>query len=151
MAAVLRENGYPDLRYSDIHDWGYPGTVVQDFLQSNEIVGAIVTNPPHDKPQDYVRHARKRANKVAMLLALEFESLVGSTDLRADKEFPLKAVYIFTQSIRWLNTEKVFGKIKYAWFVWEKGYCGEIKRECITFDLATKMEIDSLNGNAETL
>ena len=146
MVAVIREHGYDDFWWSDIHDWGCPGTVVQDFRETNTRVGSIITNPPHDFPLEYVCPAKTLADKVAMLLSLNFEAAVGSADLRGDKEFPLKAVYTFTQSIRWLNVEKIFGKIKYAWFVWEKGYCGETKREWITFDPKTLIEIEASEG-----
>jgi hypothetical protein len=151
IALVLRKNGYRDVNCSDIEDWGHPGTVVQDFRETNEKVASIVTNPPHGRPQEFVRHARKLANKVAMLLSADFEAAVGSSDLRADAEFRLKAVYTFTQSVRWLNITDIFGKIKYAWFVWEKGYSGETFREWITFDTKTLTEVEPLTSNAEAL
>jgi hypothetical protein len=51
----------------------------------------------------------------------------------ADAEFPWKAIYAFPQSIRWLNVNDAWGKLQVGWFVFERGYGGEVIREKIRF------------------
>ncbi len=145
IADVLKEGGYRKVFCSDLHDWGYPGTVVQDFLRMRKKVGSIVTNPPHNKGRDFVRHAKTLSNKVAMLLPTDFLAAVDASDLRGDAEFPLKAIYTFTQAIRWRNDDRTYGKIKFAWHVWERGYGGNTIQEFITFASKTLEEIPSSN------
>ena len=67
------------------NNWGYPKTIVQDFLESKWGVHAIITNPPHKNCRGFVKHAKTLANKVAMLLPADFEAAVANNDLRADK------------------------------------------------------------------
>ena len=145
IAIVLKEGGYRKVLCSDLYDWGYPGTVVQDFFQMRQTVGSIITNPPYRKCRDFVRQAKTLANKVAMLLPADFEASVQCDELRADKEFPLKAVYTFTQGIPWKNFGRAMGPGKHAWFVWERGWTGDTSREFITFASKTLDEIPPSN------
>ena len=114
VAVVLKENGYRNVVCSDIHNWGYPKTIVQDFLKSKRIVDAIVTNPPHKNCRPFVKQAKALADKVAMLLPADFEAAVANNDLRADKVYPLKAVLTFTQSVKWKNCKNPGGRFKYC-------------------------------------
>jgi hypothetical protein len=78
-----------------------------------------------------------------LLLPLSVEHNVGWSDLRTDKEYPLKAIYAFTQTIHWVDSGPNHpGKIKYGWFVFEKGYDGPIIRKSITFDGNGEMKVE---------
>jgi hypothetical protein len=129
----MRQHGLEPVICADIHNWGYPGTVVRDFFETDETFDSIITNPPHDRPLDFVWQAKRLANKAAMLLPLDVEAAVGFEDLRADAEYPLKAVYTFTQSIPWIGVPRA-GKIKYGWFVFQRGFQGDVVRDWITYD-----------------
>lgn len=139
-----------EVKWSDIHDWGFSGTIVQDFLTIvGEHYDVIVTNPPHSNPAGFVRQAKTLADKVIMLLSLYVEHNVGWSDLRNDGEYPLKAIYAFTQSIRWVGWKgSLSGKLKYGWFVFEKGYSGPTLRKSITFDRDGQMTAE-LNGTEQ--
>jgi hypothetical protein len=124
-----------EVSWSDLHDWGFDRTEVRDFFSiEGEHYDCLVTNPPHAKPANFVRRAKLLADKVAALLPLHVEHNVNWHDLRNDKEYPLKAVYAFTQSIQWVDWHgNRWGKIKYGWFVFEKRYKGPTIRKNITF------------------
>jgi hypothetical protein len=46
--------------------------------------------------------------------------------------------------------KQTWGKIKYAWFCWEKGYKGKTIREFITFDTKTMEELDASDATAHS-
>ena len=46
--------------------------------------------------------------------------------------------------------KQTWGKIKYAWFCWEKGYKGKTIREFITFDTKTLKEVDASDTTARS-
>jgi DNA modification methylase len=135
LVAEIRD--LPDVvaKWSDIHDWRFPGTVVQDFFSiQGQHYDAIVTNPPHRKSAAFVRHAKTLADKIVLLLPLACKHYVGWSDLRTDREFPLKAVYAFTQPLRWLESPRTpANKIQYGWFVFERGCRGPTITKAITF------------------
>jgi hypothetical protein len=111
---------------SDIHDYGF-GTVV-DFLNTNEIVDHIVTNPPFKHAQAFVEHALSSTNgKVVMLLKLSF--LEGQKRASFFLRTPLKNVWVFSKRLQLhrngeAEAYKNGGMIAFAWFVWEHGYEG---------------------------
>ncbi len=138
--------GLPDvqLHWSDIHNWGFEGTRIRDFRTiEGDHYDVILTNPPHRRPAEFVRQGKKLADKVIVLLSLHVEHNVGWSDLRRDEGYPCKAVYAFTQSIRWVGWQgNMWGKLKYGWFVFEKGYKGPAIRKSITFGGDGKMNVE---------
>jgi len=69
-----------------------------------------------------------------MLLPVDFEYTTGFTDHHeCDPDFPWKALYAFPQAISWLNLKNAGGKIRFGWFVFERGYQGEVLRQKIRF------------------
>jgi hypothetical protein len=62
---------------SDIVDYGYPDHVYCDFLACDTpLAPNIVTNPPYDRAEEFLRHAiaiTKPAGTVAMLFRNEFD------------------------------------------------------------------------------
>lgn len=118
---------------SDLVDYGYPGTILQDYLTAPKVLGVegIVTNPPYKKTRQFVTKALAEVPFVAMLLPLSF--LEGSRRMGwwdcnkparvwvASRRLPMMHRY------GWTGPKAPSNKC-HAWFVWEIGDEGaEIK------------------------
>jgi hypothetical protein len=96
IAKVLEANGYRTT-CNDIVDWGLSDCRIVDFLTTKCTPAAcdIVTNPPYNLAEEFVRHAlriTKRGEKVAMLLRNEWDCAFNRADLFTDEPFKLKIV-----------------------------------------------------------
>ena len=104
----------------------------QDFLTSEPyIVDAIVTNPPYSREvlMPFVEKCLAESDKVtAMFLKITFLESLSRKEF-FDNNKTLKYVMPFSnRQPLYKNGEVVKGKsnaIMYAWFVWDKSYCGE--------------------------
>lgn len=132
LAAELKNKGYC-VKCSDIIDRGYEGTEIIDFLNYNdEFDGDIITNPPYKIAKEFVEHALEiipKGNKVVMFLKLTF--LEGKARKEMYKKYPPKVIYVSSSRLQcakngdFIKYNKGTGTaIAYAWYVWEKGYCG---------------------------
>jgi hypothetical protein len=132
---VLRECGFREVFASDITDWGFRPCEITDFLRSSRSCDCLITNPPFDRKAAFLEHAKRLARyKIALLLPLESEYTVGFVKRhQADTEFRWKALYAFPQRVRWTNVEDTWAKFNVGWFVFERGYVGEVIREPILF------------------
>ena len=70
MSKVLIEYGH-DVMSSDLRDSGY-GAPGCDFLTSIGDFDAIITNPPFNISEDFIRHAISQARVVAMVLKSQY-------------------------------------------------------------------------------
>lgn len=130
IAEVLKDNGY-NVMAMDIIDRGYPYTIVQDFLEYNEIFnGDIITNPPYKISLPIIKHALdivSVGHKVAMFLKIQF--LEGKSRREFFKENPPKVVYVSSSRLNcYMNgdfTNNPSSAVCYCWYIWEKGYKGE--------------------------
>ena len=131
---VLHACGYSDVVASDLYDWG-GGYDLLDFLASEMECDSLITNPPYSLLKYFVCHAKRLVKyKFAMLLPLQFEFTRAWMDQHEhDRVFPLKACYAFPKSILWENVSQTWGRQKHAWFVFERGFRGEVVREKILF------------------
>lgn len=107
---------------SDLYDRGF-GEAGLDFLAASHRADNIVTNPPYNAAEGFVRSGLKLANqKFALLLRLAF--LEGAN--RANtifKEAPPSRVWVFSERITFYPAGAVkqgSGTTAYAWFVWDK-------------------------------
>lgn len=125
MSEVLKLTGNSVLS-TDLHDYGWGCTDV-DFLGDLSFVPSdnIVTNPPFNLAEEFVRKALELANrKVAMLLRLAF--LEGQD--RAKGLFttaPPTRVWVFSERITFYPSgiqTAGSGTMAYAWFVWDLKY-----------------------------
>jgi hypothetical protein len=99
MSEVLENTGQ-SVTSSDLYDRGY-GEIGIDFLAPKHRADNIVTNPPYNAAEGFVRSGLAVANrKFALLLRLAF--LEGVTFYPAGAE------------------QKGSGTTAYAWFVWDK-------------------------------
>lgn len=91
--------------------------------------------PPFKHALEFVLEAKKKSNyKIAMFLKTVFLESEKRKAMFEDKEFPLKTVYQFSKRVTlYKNGVKMknSGIIAYAWYVWEKGYCGKPSIEWI--------------------
>ena len=121
MSKVLEEVA-PSVASSDLYDRGY-GEIGIDFLEPNRRAANIVTNPPYNSAEGFVRSGLECASrKFALLLRLAF--LEGGNRQRTIFSVaPPSRVWVFSERITFypLNAErKGSGTTAYAWFVWDK-------------------------------
>jgi hypothetical protein len=107
---------------SDLFDRGFGQTGV-DFLSTTRSADNIITNPPYNSAEGFVRVGVSQAKKkFALLLRLAF--LEGAN--RANTIFassPPARVHVFSERITFYQKgadRKGSGTTAYAWFVWDK-------------------------------
>ena len=135
----LKERGY-NVISTDIIDRGYPDTYkTVDFLSVSP--GStqywadmdIITNPPYKFAKEFVLKALDILHfgcRCYMFLKLTF--LEGKTRYKElFKKYPPRHIYVFSERILCAKNAcfeqmKASGgsAVAYAWYVWEKGYCG---------------------------
>ena len=125
MSEVLEQTGQRVIS-SDLHNRGYgePGI---DFLHSNRRAANIVTNPPYNAAEGFVRSGLHAADcKFALLLRLAF--LEGANRQRTIfTDSPPSRVWVFSERITFYPAgavQKGTGTTAYAWFVWDKDASG---------------------------
>lgn len=121
MSDVLETTGKKVIS-SDLVYRGY-GEGNHDFLNSWRKAPNIVTNPPYNAAEGFVRSGLERAGKkFALLLRLAF--LEGANRQRTIfTEAPPSRVWVFSERITFYPagaTPKGSGTTAYAWFVWDK-------------------------------
>ena len=103
----------------DIVDYGYPSTIVGDFLELVPVPAydLIISNPPYSLAQDFVEHAMKfrRDDKsvVAMLLRVSF---LGSQKRASWLRANTPSIYVTPRRPCFVNGRS--DSAEYAWFVW---------------------------------
>lgn len=121
MSEVLEEAGGRVIS-SDLYDRGF-GECGHDFLNTKRRAPNIVTNPPYNAAEGFVRSGLEQANqKFALLLRLAF--LEGANRQRTIfSESPPSRVWVFSERITFYPAgaeRKGSGTTAYAWFVWDK-------------------------------
>jgi hypothetical protein len=124
---VLLENGH-EVVASDITDFGW-GHVVRDFLDlpDPQVPFPIVTNPPYQLAEKFVRKALAMSPLVIMLLRLAFLESQRRTDILENSG--LARVHVFRKRLPMMHRAgwagpKASSAMPFAWFVWERGYAG---------------------------
>lgn len=121
MARVLERTGCRVVA-TDLYNRGY-GDHGHDFLKPSRMSDNIVTNPPYNAAEGFVRsgiaHSR---HKFALLLRLAF--LEGANRQRTIfAKFPPSRVWVFSERITFYPAgavRKGTGTTACAWFVWDK-------------------------------
>ena len=121
MSEVLETTGNRVIS-SDLHNRGY-GEADHDFLDSWRKAPNIITNPPYNAAEGFVRAGLERAGKkFALLLRLAF--LEGANRQRTIfTDAPPSRVWVFSERITFYPAgavQKGTGTTAYAWFVWDK-------------------------------
>jgi hypothetical protein len=121
MAEVLEQTGERVVS-SDLYDRGF-GEAGVDFLDARRRVSNIVTNPPFNSAEGFVRAGLEKSDrKFALLLRLAF--LEGANRKRTifTTHAPSR-VWVFSERITFYparSVQKGSGTTAYAWFVWDK-------------------------------
>ena len=121
MSDVLEQTG-ARVESSDLYNRGY-GEAGVDFLSPARRAANIVTNPPYNAAEGFVRSGLANADrKFALLLRLAF--LEGANRQRTIfTEAPPARVWVFSERITFYPAgavQKGTGTTAYAWFVWDK-------------------------------
>lgn len=128
ISEVLKRNGYHVVS-RDLVDRGYGD--VADFLSVDNTLwnGDVITNPPYRYAQEFVEKALQivpNGRKIAMFLRLQF--LEGKKRKELFIQTPPKTIWVSSSRLRCaINgdfAQAGSSATAYAWFVWEKGYCG---------------------------
>lgn len=120
MAEVLKARGW-SVAASDIRETGY-GIGMRNFLEvppnPTDFMGCwIVTNPPFNQAEEFIRHALKFTPNVAMLLKSQFWHAASRAKLFG--EHPPAAVLPLTWRPDFLNGEKGGAPtMECLWTVW---------------------------------
>jgi len=125
MSEVLKQTG-SKVFSSDLYDRGY-GQPKEDFLKPSRRAVNIVTNPPYNAAEGFVRAGLEAAtSKFALLLRLAF--LEGANRQRTIfSQSPPSRIWVFSERITFYPAgavQKGSGTTAYAWFVWDKGTSG---------------------------
>lgn len=121
MSQVLSLAG-PNVSSSDLYDRGY-GEIGVDFLATRRRAANIITNPPYNSAEGFVRTALAGADKkFALLLRLAFlEGAKRQHTIFA--KAPPSRVWVFSERITFYPASaerRGTGTTAYAWFVWDK-------------------------------
>ena len=111
---------------SDLYNRGY-GEYGHDFTSSDRAFDNIITNPPYNSAEEFVKiGTRNSRNKFALLLRLAF--LEGSNrEKTIFSKIPPSRVWVFSERITFYpkGVKKAgSGTTAYAWFVWDKNHLG---------------------------
>ena len=111
---------------SDLYERGY-GEAGHDFLKATRGADNIITNPPYNSAEGFVKIGTQQAKrKFALLLRLAF--LEGANRARTIfAKVPPSRVWVFSERITFYPTGvevKGTGTTAYAWFVWDKDALG---------------------------
>jgi hypothetical protein len=125
MSEVLAETDQ-EVVSTDLYNRGYGESGV-DFLQPNRRARNIVTNPPYNAAEGFVRSGLQAAEqKFALLLRLAF--LEGAGRQRTIfTDAPPSRVWVFSERITFYPNgavQKGSGTTAYAWFVWDRDASG---------------------------
>ncbi|QCE35824.1 hypothetical protein FAI40_10465 (plasmid) [Acetobacteraceae bacterium] len=121
MSEVLKKTNNKIIS-SDLYDRGYGETGI-DFLSSDMVYDNIITNPPYNMAEQFVKKGISLTRqKFALLLRLAFlEGCHRQKNLFS--KTPPSRVWVFSERITFYPEgmkKRGSGTTAYAWFIWEK-------------------------------
>jgi hypothetical protein len=126
---AMREVGI-DVYATDIIERGRKLDKVMDFMLADKWDGDIVMNPPYKFALQHINKALSiigDGQKVFAFLKIQF--LEGKARKKFFELYPPKEVLIFSFRVPCFKNGRFdlydSSAIAYAWFVWEKGFCGD--------------------------
>lgn len=118
---VLKANKYKVFA-TDIASYGF-AIKIRDFLDKESYLippWHIITNPPYDKAEQFIRHAldytKPSRSQVAMLLRHEYDCAASRRDLFEHPAFHKKL--ILTRRPKWFD-DKASPRHNFSWFIWD--------------------------------
>jgi hypothetical protein len=139
---VLEAHGH-EVGATDVVDYGW-GHRVLDFLTIDNTAQkpwnytqAVVTNPPYQLAEKFVRQALLCSPLVIMLLRLAFLESVRRTKIL--EQSGLARIHVFRNRLpmmhrRGWDGKKASSAMPFAWFVWERGYTGPTTIDRISWE-----------------
>jgi hypothetical protein len=132
---VLKARGC-EVYASDAVDYGW-GHKLADFFANDFNFPAIVTNPPYQRAEEFVRRALLLSPLVIMLLRLAFLESVRRTHIL--EQSGLARVHVFRKRLPMMHRKnwagpKASSAMPFAWFVWERGYTGPTTIDRISWE-----------------
>jgi hypothetical protein len=133
---VLEARGHKVLA-SDVVDYGC-GYPVLDFLTARGRENAtIVTNPPYQLAEQFVKHAIYCSPFVIMLLRLAFLESVRRTYVLENRG--LARIHVFRNRLPMMHRKNWAGPksssaMPFAWFCWVRGYTGPTTIDRISWE-----------------
>lgn len=126
---VLRAGGHKVVA-SDIVNYGCEGQILLDFLElENGDCGSecIMTNPPYQLAEKFVRQALTFSPLVIMLLRLAFLESMRRTDIL--EKSGLARIHVFRNRLPFMHRRgwtgpKSSSAMPFAWFVWDWNHNG---------------------------
>jgi hypothetical protein len=136
---VLRARGHKVVA-SDVVDYGCEDQILLDFLKiplGDVGMECIVTNPPYQLAERFVRQALNFSPLVIMLLRLAFLESVRRTDIL--EKFGLARIHVFRNRLPMMHRKNWAGPksssaMPFAWFCWERGYSGPTTIDRISWE-----------------
>lgn len=119
--AIVRVLEARDLPYvaSDLNDHGCGYDRADFFSESPLIFNAIITNPPYELAEKFVRRAldlTRKGGKVAMLLRNEWDCAKSRMDLFGH---PFAKKLVLTKRPRWFAEKRASPRHNFSWFIWD--------------------------------
>lgn len=118
MSKVLTGAGF-SVRTTDIESG-------DDFLDNKTHINAwnsaIITNPPYKDALKFIDCSMQRADFVAMLLRVDYDSASTRKRLFTDTRFSKKIV--LTRRIKWIEDSTGSPSYNHAWFIWDTKHQG---------------------------
>lgn len=125
MAEVLRRTGSA-IRATDFYNHGYGESGI-DFLKAETQADNIITNPPYNCAESFIRKGLELTrHKLALLLRLAFLEGVNRHNTLFSQHSTAR-VWVFSERITFYPygaKPKGSGTTAYAWFVWDKSHSG---------------------------
>ena len=125
MSRVLETTGCPVIS-TDLFDRGF-GEAGIDFLKAERIADNIVTNPPYNSAEAFVKAGLLQSRrKMALLLRLAFVEGANRQRTLFAKTPPAR-IWVFSERITFYPAgavQKGSGTTAYAWFIWDKQNMG---------------------------
>jgi hypothetical protein len=107
-----------EVESSDKYDYGYGKTA--DLFNTRDTYPNIITNPPFTQQQAVKKHLLSiTGDKLALLW---YVKNLGN-EIETKTSANLKAVYVFSKRINWIEVK--LGWL-FGWYVWQKGYRGDV-------------------------
>jgi len=117
ISKVLKEQGYKVIS-SDLIDYGYGE--IKDLFSINNVFDNIITNPPFSLQIDMIEKLLSITNN--KLVLLWYGKNIGNL-VESKRAKGLKKIILFDKRINWKETKIGW---KFAWYIWEKGYEGDV-------------------------
>ena len=117
ISKVLLAGGY-SVTSLDKNDYGY--TSHKELFEISRPFENVITHPPFTQQQAVKKHLLSITSKKLALLWY-VKNLGNEVETKTSRN--LKSVYVFNQRIEWVETK--LGWL-FAWYVWEKGYEGDV-------------------------